>query len=275
MKFELHCHSLNSRGSKIPCEATASPGEIVKVLKKKGFSGVAITDHDTIESWKEGMSAARKEGMVFIRGLEISSNDGHVIGLGLNEKIGRGLSLDETLDMIKRQGAISVAPHPFDLRSEGVGMGFRKCDASEVFNSLNLSRIENILARREIGKTKVSQVAGSDAHTPEMLGMSANIIDAKDEDEAISMIKKGKVSIEPKYTPIPMVVRWARVRMRRSHADIVKYIDKNYSRPRAAIAKLLLNMYTGSDSPLWYGLGYFSVGLSVAYSSIRNARSFL
>lgn len=268
-KFELHCHSHHSRGMKIPTEATASPAEIVRVLHRRGFSGVAITDHDRIEGWNEASSEARRLGMAFIHACEVSTLDGHVIGLGLTDAVKKGMTAEGTIDDIRSQGGIAVAPHPFDLRNEGLGLKFSLCDAAEAFNSLNLTRIENGKAEREIRKAGVSAIGGSDAHTPEMLGMTANFIEATTPEEALRKIKKGQVWIEGRYTPVPVVVRWARERMLRSYGDVVAYADKNYSRPRAAFSKFMLRRFVNSRSPLWNGLGYAGVGLATTYSALR------
>ncbi len=271
MRFELHCHSRHSRGSKIPTEALTTPREIFRVLKKKGFAGAAVTDHDTTKAWKEAKSEARKLGMAFIPGLEISTRCGHLIGLGMTEGIRCGMGVEETVEKIRSQGGVSVAPHPFDLRNEGLGIDFMKCDAAEVFNSLNLSRIENIVARRKIGRTDVSGVGGSDAHTKDMLGLTANIIEAHDAEEALKAIRKGKVKVEGRYVPVPVVVSWARERMKSSRGDILMYMDRNYSSPKAAVSKFLMDRFINSESRLWNGLGYFGVGTAVLYSAARNS----
>jgi predicted metal-dependent phosphoesterase TrpH len=271
MKFELHCHSWHSEGRNIPTEGLTSPKDIVRILKKRGFSGVAITDHDTTKGWKEAESEARKHGLVFIPGLEVSTASGHLIGLGLTAGIKSGMSIEESIEKIHDQGGIAVSPHPFDLRAEGIGKEFRKCDAAETFNSLILTRIENIIARREVAKTSVSAVGGSDAHTPAMLGLTANIIDAGDPEEALSRIKKGRVRIYGKYAPIPEVVSWARKRMKASNEDVLRYIDRNYSRPKAALARVMLSSFLRSESPAWNGLGYIAVGISTGYSALKAA----
>ena len=251
MKFELHCHTTHSRGSKIPTEALTTPRDVFRVLKKKGFSGAAITDHDTTTGWKDARSEARRLKMVFIPGLEVSTSSGHVIGLGVTGKIAKGLPVEDTVERIHAQGGLAVAPHPFDLRSEGVGIDFMKCDAAEIFNSLNMSRIDNWRAKRKIKNTNVTPVGGSDAHTPSMLGMTANIMEAHDLDTALEQIRKAKVVVEGSYTPVPELVRWARQRMIGSHDDILRYIGKNYSRPRAALARHMLSWFTKSESGLY------------------------
>jgi predicted metal-dependent phosphoesterase TrpH len=271
MKFELHCHSLHSHGSKITWEGLASPSQIARVLKRKGITGFAITDHDSIKGWKEAEIRARKESMIFIPGLEISTSAGHLIALGINERIKPGLPVKETLDAVHGQGGLAVAPHPLDIRGEGLGREFAKCDAAEIFNSLNLTRIENYLAARQVRKLGMPAVGGSDAHCLEMLGMTVNHIDADDLDSALLEIKRGNVKIEGRYVPVPVVVSWTRRRMRLSYGDIRKYISKNYSKPKAAMALFLLDRFVNSESGGWNVLGSFAVSVSTVYSILRLA----
>jgi len=268
--FELHCHSWHSKGKKIPWEGISPPGMIARTLKRKGISGFAITDHDSIKSWKEASGEARRLGLVHIPAVEISTASGHVIGLGITESVPAGMPVEETVDEIRSQGGIAVAPHPFDIRNEGVKNEFSKCDAVETFNSLNLTKIENMIAARKARRLRMPAVGGSDAHLLQALGATVNYIDASDADSALKKIKKGKVLIEGKYIPVPVIVWWIRERMRMSYADIEEYIDRNYSAPRANVSRFFLNKFVKSDSPFWNFVGNAAVNLSIAYSIPKN-----
>src|SRR4030042_1821987 len=121
MRFELHCHSIYSKGKKIPAEGMDSPADLVKAAKALSLDGIALTDHSTNRGWAEAKETCIKHGLVFIPAIEVSSLAGHIIGLGLNEHVKSGLSAEETLDSIREQGAVSVAAHPFDIRGGGLG----------------------------------------------------------------------------------------------------------------------------------------------------------
>ena len=272
MKFELHCHSIHSHGRKITWEGVASPSQIVRVLKRLGIMGFTITDHDSTACWEEARKAAKKEKSLFIPGLEVSTRSGHLIALGISEPIKPRLGLEETIDIIHQQAGLAIAPHPFDIRGEGLGNQFAKADAVEVFNSMNLARTENFLAARKARKLGVPAVGGSDAHTCGMMGMTVNHINADDMDSALKQIKRGNVKITGRYVPVPVVVDWARERMERSYDDIQSYIAKNYSRPKAALSRFLLDRFVGSHSAAWDALGYFSLGVAGLYGVLRLAR---
>lgn len=65
MKADLHCHSTASDG-------TVSPEELILLGKKKGLWGLSITDHDTIDAYKEAIVIAQREGIHLGSGIEFS-----------------------------------------------------------------------------------------------------------------------------------------------------------------------------------------------------------
>ncbi|HDD72693.1 MAG TPA: PHP domain-containing protein [Candidatus Aenigmarchaeota archaeon] len=274
MRFELHCHTYYSKGKKIPWEAMASPEDAFKFAKKRGLSGIAITDHDTVKAWKEARKAARKYGLLFIPGIEITSSDGHILGLGLNEIIPRGLPLEETIDRIHEQGGIAIAAHPFDVKGEGVGDRLGGFDAVEVFNSMNLDRISNNVAETKAEKLGKPMVAGSDAHTKEMIGTSVNYIDAQNIDGVLKEIRLGRVRFQGGYVSVELLVDWARRRMIMSRQDIIRYVEENYNPLKAWISKKLMERFINSRSRFWYWLGSFGYSCSAVYNFFRLIRYY-
>lgn len=78
--LDLHIHTTASDG-------TATPEEVVRLAKKKGFSLIAITDHDTMDGVKEAMEAGKKYNVEVIPGVEISAGvdlEVHMLGYGMS-----------------------------------------------------------------------------------------------------------------------------------------------------------------------------------------------
>jgi predicted metal-dependent phosphoesterase TrpH len=111
-----------------------------------------------------------------IVGEEVKTKDqGEVIGLFIEEKIPRGMSLEETIAEIRRQGGIVYVPHPFDrLHSvpdyEHLLNVVADVDAIEVFNPRIAIAAWNEEAVRFAGKYRIPGGAGSDAHVAQGLG---------------------------------------------------------------------------------------------------------
>lgn len=64
--IDLHAHSNRSDGKD-------SPSELVRKASAKGIEVLAITDHDTTDSWDEALQTARSEGIGLIPGIEVST----------------------------------------------------------------------------------------------------------------------------------------------------------------------------------------------------------
>jgi hypothetical protein len=111
-----------------------------------------------------------------IVGEEVKTADqGEVIGLFIEDKIPRGMTLQETIAEIKRQGGVVYVPHPFDrLHSvpdyEHLVDVLDDVDAIEVFNPRVAISEFNDEAARFAAKYRIPAGAGSDAHVPQGLG---------------------------------------------------------------------------------------------------------
>src|SRR6202008_3714764 len=107
---------------------------------ERGLGAIAVTDHNEISGAHEAREKADEFGVKVIVGEEVKTKDqGEVIGLFIEEKIPRGMSLEETIAEIKSQGGLVYVPHPFDrLHSvpdyEHLLPVLDDVDAIEIFN---------------------------------------------------------------------------------------------------------------------------------------------
>jgi predicted metal-dependent phosphoesterase TrpH len=98
-----------------------------------------------------------------------------VIGLFIEEKIPRGLTLQETIAQIRRQGGLVYVPHPFDRMHsvpdyEHLLDVVEDIDAIEVFNPRVALSAFNEEAARFAAKYRIAAGAGSDSHVVQGLG---------------------------------------------------------------------------------------------------------
>src|SRR5207302_643222 len=105
---DLHLHTNNSDG-------WPSPSEVVEHVTAGGrLDLIAVTDHDTIEGALRARDySERMGGVPVIVGEEVSSRQGHILGLFLERRVRPGMSAAATVDSIHRQGGIAIAAHPF------------------------------------------------------------------------------------------------------------------------------------------------------------------
>jgi glycosyltransferase involved in cell wall biosynthesis len=165
---DLHMHTDHSHDCVTPVEV------LLATAKARGLGAIAVTDHNEISGALEAQ--AKASGIKVIVGEEVKTADqGEVIGLFIRELIPRGLTLQETIAEIKRQGGIVYVPHPFDRMHavpdyEHLMAVLDDVDAIEVFNPRIAIQEFNEEAARFAAKYRIPAGAGSDAHVAQGLG---------------------------------------------------------------------------------------------------------
>ena len=219
VKADLHVHTTYSNDSVI------TPRDLVFYAKKRGLTAVAVTDHNKVEG---ALKIAKETDFLIIPGTEVSSRDGHIVGLNVKEIIPRGLSADETVGRIHAVGGIAVACHPFVLFKGSLGKRVTaNFDAIEVINArafpFNRSTKKAQEAATRLG---LSRVAGTDAHYGPQIGYAYTLIDAEPNVEA--MIKAiTERRCEPVGEPVPLFLnleqqyqRWKRWKRKISETSV-------------------------------------------------------
>ncbi len=191
MKLDMHIHSKNSR------DASGAPREIALRCKQKGLDGFAITDHNSIGAWEEASSAAKEFGLLYVKAVEVSTKEGHVLAYGVREAVPKGRTVSETIDRIHDLGGVAVAAHPKRFPS-GIGLSLARSerfDAIEVINGGSSSG-SNRHARR-IAESKVCAItAGSDAHELDQVGKAFTVFEGvSSEDAVLDAIRKRKTVV--------------------------------------------------------------------------------
>ncbi|HEY2769046.1 MAG TPA: CehA/McbA family metallohydrolase, partial [Solirubrobacteraceae bacterium] len=165
---DLHMHTDHSSDCATPVEV------LLAEARQRGLGAIAVTDHNEISGALE--AAGQADGVRVIVGEEVKTADqGEVIGLFIKEKIPRGMTLQETIAEIKRQGGLVYVPHPFDRMHsvpdyEHLLDVLDDVDAIEVFNPRIAISEFNDEAVRFAAKYRIPAGAGSDAHVPQGLG---------------------------------------------------------------------------------------------------------
>lgn len=194
VKGDLHVHSIYSADGRERVE------DIIRHAKKIGLDVISITDHNSMKAYDEAPVAAEKYGIVLIRGIEISTKQGHVLAYGIEDMPPIRKGVRETIEAIHRLGGIAVAAHPFRVIS-GVGAilaGREKFDGIEVKNARS-TLADNKFARMLASAQKKGFTGGSDAHVLEDIGLARTIFPESDSiDELLSYIKEKKTDAEGK-----------------------------------------------------------------------------
>jgi glycosyltransferase involved in cell wall biosynthesis len=165
---DLHMHTDHSPDCATPVDT------LLDTAKRVGLGAIAITDHNEISGALEARE--RANGIKVIVAEEVKTADqGEVIGLFIEEKIPRGMTLQETIAEIRRQGGLVYVPHPFDRMHavpdyEHLLDVVEDIDAMEVFNPRVAFSAFNEEAARFAAKYRIVAGAGSDSHVAQGLG---------------------------------------------------------------------------------------------------------
>jgi glycosyltransferase involved in cell wall biosynthesis len=165
---DLHMHTDHSPDCATPVDT------LLETAKKVGLDAIAITDHNEVSGALEARE--RANGIKVIVAEEVKTADqGEVIGLFIEEKIPRGMTLQETIAEIRRQGGLVYVPHPFDRMHavpdyENLLAVVEDVDAMEVFNPRVAFSAFNEEAARFAAKYRIVAGAGSDSHVAQGLG---------------------------------------------------------------------------------------------------------
>jgi predicted metal-dependent phosphoesterase TrpH/glycosyltransferase involved in cell wall biosynthesis len=168
---DLHMHTDHSSDCATPAAT------LLAAAKAAGLDAIAITDHNEVSGAHEARELAERDGDIqVIVAEEVKTADqGEVIGLFIEEKIPKGMTLDETIAAIRAQGGLVYVPHPFDRMHsvpdyEHLLAVVEDIDAIEVFNPRVAFSAFNEEAARFAQKYRIVAGAGSDSHVAAGLG---------------------------------------------------------------------------------------------------------
>ena len=200
MKVDLHVHTTYSSDSVI------TPKDLVFYAKKRGLNAVAVTDHNYVDG---ALKIAKETDFPIIPGIEVSSLQGHIVGLDVRETVARDLTADDTVERIHDLGGVAIACHPFALFKGSIGKHVTdKFDAVEVVNASAFpfgSSTRKALDLAE--RMKLSKTAGTDAHYGPVIGQAYTVVEAVPTvDSIVRAIVEGRC--QPAGGAIPWALRF-------------------------------------------------------------------
>ena len=176
MWIDCHCHTKHSYDNWL------EPGDLIRRARAIGLDGVVVTEHHSYEASAPVEAVAREEGFLLLRGVEISTDRGHLLAYGVEDDAwnlwGRDtwLPLDEVIERINQLGGICVPAHPyreFGLCSLLDGLlDLRGIVAVETHNGSNVDA-DNELAVTAARHLELPALGGSDCHKVAAVGRCA------------------------------------------------------------------------------------------------------
>ena len=182
MKIDMHCHvKEGSIDSKVGVE------EYITILKKHGFQGMVITDHDTYNGyryWKENIKGKKHTDFVVLKGIEYDTRDaGHILvimpeGVKMRLLEMRGMPLALLIDLVHRNGGVLGPAHPCGEKYMSFTNARRYYLSPEIVKRFDF--------------VEAFMTGGSDSHKPDCVGRGYTILPepVTCETELISLIHK-------------------------------------------------------------------------------------
>lgn len=175
---DLHVHT--SHGS--AC-SRLNPQSLVAVAKELGLNGICLTEHDYLWDADRVRDLANNSGIVIFRGIEVSTDQGHLLVFGLKDYPQNLYCAEELGQAASEMGAVIVVAHPYrhtprrvSWKKVGKRPAFRLAHEVEIYNGIS-SELDNELASRLCSHLGFRGVGGSDAHSISQVGLGVTIFD--------------------------------------------------------------------------------------------------
>ena len=219
-KADLHMHSTYSDG-------IATIDEILNhVQEKTELDVIAITDHDVIEGSLRARDLWAKSAyrFDFIVGEEVSTKEGHLLGLFIEKRIPPGLSVERSIDLIHEQGGLAVIAHPLHRL-------FRHSCQREVMDRIHANKdvwldgietwnasfcgiyANQVAMRVNRDVYGLPELGNSDAHTLNSIGNGMTWFEGKNAQDVRQSIENGLSAPGGTFWDVQDYVRWVRYRV--------------------------------------------------------------
>ena len=204
MLIDLHTHT-----DPLSHDSLITPDQLVDLAKAAGIDGVCLTEHDFFWEPDKARDLGRKHSFLVISGIEVNTEDGHVLVFGLEKYVYGMHRIRELATLVDDAGGAMLAAHPyrrqlpFELRHEGdwadaldraaANPAYPLVAGVESHNGRGTVR-ENAFALALADRLGLPQVAGSDAHASADVGTCATEFEREISglDDLIEELKAGR-----------------------------------------------------------------------------------
>ncbi len=165
-------------------DAMGDAAEIFAAIESRGLLDVvAVTDHDDIEGALLAREVHAQGGYSFelVTGIEVTTRQGHLLALWVDEPVRSFRSLEQTVAQIHALGGLAVIPHPFSMLTRSIGRRRLERnlaiadptvhpDGIELANPTSFGWDTRRARQRNAERWQLAVTGGSDAHFTELLG---------------------------------------------------------------------------------------------------------
>lgn len=166
-RADLHMHTNLGDG-------WISPARLVETARRLGLTAIAVTDHDHVEGARRVAELLDKQSspMQLITGVEVSTRQGHLIGLFVDRAPKPMRPVEESIDAIKEQGGLVIVPHPLGRlvpslsrrRIDSLLAAGYAIDGIETYNPSPANAAQRAVVKAANQEWGLAEIGASDAH---------------------------------------------------------------------------------------------------------------
>lgn len=206
---DLHIHTRYGDGM-------ATVPELLRyVAQRGGIDVIAVTEHDTLVAADEAREIHARGAFPFgiIPGMEVTTLDGHLLALFIDEPVPSFRRMEETLVAIHRLGGLAIVPHPMSWLTRSVSAKVLDriaavrndavhFDAIEEYNLSPAGRVTSARARRlNRDRFHLPAVGSSDAHFLQSIGSAYTSFEGTTPDDLRRAIAAGATAGAAGHAP--------------------------------------------------------------------------
>lgn len=219
MLIDLHAHTWPRSH-----DSVLNPDDLITRAKTAGLDAIVFTEHDTVWDFKSVEELRVKHDFLVLAGVEISTDDGHILAFGIDKYVFGMHRSRELASYVERAGGTLVAAHPYRrqmpwfsrseeenqaaLEKASRNPAYQYCVGLEEQNGRG-SEKENDFSRRLCEMMNLPGTGGTDSHAISDVGKCATYFEAEihDERELITALKSQKYHAVDLRTGDPIAVR--------------------------------------------------------------------
>lgn len=212
--LDMHVHSMYSG------ESMAEPRDIIEAALSKGLDGICITEHESLSASAPFEHFRRSTDLVILRGVEISTDTGHMLVYGIDDREWRDWGKDRTpsaqelVYRVRRLGGLVIPAHPYIVSASTCGHSV--CDRPTVEVDERIKDVHGLAALEVCSGKHLSHpaicqslgnlarsmglpgIGGSDAHVPHDVGCSYTVFRTpiRSNGDLVEAIRRGWVHPE-------------------------------------------------------------------------------
>jgi predicted metal-dependent phosphoesterase TrpH len=242
-RADLHLHTRVSDG------LMSARDLIDHIERATNLDVVAITDHDETSAALDAREWASRRAyrVQVIPGVEVTSREGHVLALFIEERPPALRSLLDTAEWVRARGGLCIAPHPFTRWTHSLNRRVLRHAVEagllagvEVLNASLAGRASRPRALQFATEHGLAIVGSSDAHMLSMVGLARTCFPGRTPSELRDALECATTHVEGRFASPREMASEAIPQLARSmiHLPLRRFV--RYARSRRAARSVTL-----------------------------------